>query len=541
VAPGGGGTTTETAETNKGRATGWQTGLDEAKAAWSEQQRLEGSFREFSKSQEIAYWQNILTTQRTSNQEQLAIRSKIAVLSLQIDKDKFSAEIENLKSESAAFRQNGEARLTIVREVAERMRHAYGEDSKEYASARKDVIATERQIQTQLIQIRQQQAESARGAALADVEAEASAAREKAALNLITQSELLAQEQAFEERRNAIRKESLQQSLQIALEDPDRNPGAIAQIMAEIEELERQHQQRLREIRSQKLLESRKEWLGAMNQMEGGFKAALSGMMKGQLTFANGMQQMTASVVGAVIDMLAQMAAVWLVQQIAQMIGVKTVAGSTIAAKAAEAGAAGTASFAGAPWPINMGAPAFGAAMAATAGSYAAGLSAEGGFDVPAGVNPVTQLHQREMVLPSHLADPLREMLAGDPGRAGEGAPPAAEAAAPRPLNLWASMFGEALEAVAASYSPSPSAAGGFDVPSGLNPVTQLHAREMVLPAYLADQVRDGAASGGGGQGRGTQVNIHAVDTRGMKKLLERDGRMLTNVLERELKKRFRR
>jgi hypothetical protein len=40
-----------------------------------------------------------------------------------------------------------------------------------------------------------------------------------------------------------------------------------------------------------------------------------------------------------------------------------------------------------------------------------------------------------------------------------------------------------------------PSAAKGFDIPRGLNPLTQLHEREMVLPASLADTVRDMAAA----------------------------------------------
>jgi hypothetical protein len=50
------------------------------------------------------------------------------------------------------------------------------------------------------------------------------------------------------------------------------------------------------------------------------------------------------------------------------------------------------------------------------------------------------------------------------------------------------------------------SAAGGFDIPAGLNPVTQLHAREMVLPAGIADPLRASLAGGGGGGA----TNIHA-------------------------------
>jgi hypothetical protein len=46
--------------------------------------------------------------------------------------------------------------------------------------------------------------------------------------------------------------------------------------------------------------------------------------------------------------------------------------------------------------------------------------SASGGFDIPAGVNPLTQLHEKEMVLPAHIAEPLRQNLAGGGGMGGD-------------------------------------------------------------------------------------------------------------------------
>lgn len=54
------------------------------------------------------------------------------------------------------------------------------------------------------------------------------------------------------------------------------------------------------------------------------------------------------------------------------------------------------------------------------AGTAIAQASAEGGYDIPAGVNPVTQLHQKEMVLPAAQADVIRN-LAGRSGGGGEG------------------------------------------------------------------------------------------------------------------------
>jgi len=43
------------------------------------------------------------------------------------------------------------------------------------------------------------------------------------------------------------------------------------------------------------------------------------------------------------------------------------------------------------------------------------------------------------------------------------------------------------------------SAEGGYDIPAGTNPMTQLHEREMVLPKAQADVIRGLASNGGGG------------------------------------------
>lgn len=45
------------------------------------------------------------------------------------------------------------------------------------------------------------------------------------------------------------------------------------------------------------------------------------------------------------------------------------------------------------------------------------------------------------------------------------------------------------------------SAEGGYDIPAGKNPMTQLHEKEMVLPKAQADVIRGLAVNGGGGSG----------------------------------------
>lgn len=50
------------------------------------------------------------------------------------------------------------------------------------------------------------------------------------------------------------------------------------------------------------------------------------------------------------------------------------------------------------------------------------------------------------------------------------------------------------------------SARGGYDIPSGTNPVTQLHEKEMVLPKAQADVIRGLASNGGKGGAGGPMV-----------------------------------
>lgn len=67
------------------------------------------------------------------------------------------------------------------------------------------------------------------------------------------------------------------------------------------------------------------------------------------------------------------------------------------------------------------------------------------------------------------------------------------------------------LAAVVALAGGFRSAAGGFDVPAGLNPMTQLHAQEMVLPKEYANVIR--GMAGGGGAGGNVTVVIKALDS----------------------------
>jgi lambda family phage tail tape measure protein len=66
---------------------------------------------------------------------------------------------------------------------------------------------------------------------------------------------------------------------------------------------------------------------------------------------------------------------------------------------------------------------------------------------------------------------------------------------------------GTAFVAVAAIAKNIASAEGGYDIPAGVNPMTQLHAQEMVLPKAQANVIRNLASEGGTKSGAITIIN----------------------------------
>lgn len=101
---------------------------------------------------------------------------------------------------------------------------------------------------------------------------------------------------------------------------------------------------------------------------------------------------------------------------IARTAANKVEAASAIASAVGIAGANGVASWALAPWPIDMGAPAFGASMAAAAAGLGAVAIAEGGLGEVAADGQMAMLHKKETVLPAWIAEPMRQLFVSGRG-----------------------------------------------------------------------------------------------------------------------------
>lgn len=296
------------------------------------------------------------------------------------------------------------------------------------------------------------------------LEMEKDTADQALAAGRISQLERLDLEIEFENRRYQIAYDALQERIALAEQDPTYSQTAIDKLKAQMGELGQGHERTQAKNEGKRENQRRKDapnvmemlqdggknvWQEAQQQMSQAFTAmltraqsfrqAMGGLFSSiRQTFV---QEMVSKPLAALVGRFAKEGAMWLAngtRQIAAqtatsaaVTGIKKVETTeNVGMNAIQAAAEAFKAMAGIPYvgPIL----AVGAAAAAMAAVYGlmSGMggggsststtttripSAAGGWDIPAGINPLTQLHENEMVLPAEHAQTIREM-AGQQG-----------------------------------------------------------------------------------------------------------------------------
>lgn len=307
----------------------------------------------------------------------------------------------------------------------------------------KAVAAAARKSGNERMQIDLLQADGVRAAGLARIaELEAQSAHE-VAMGAATQADHLAKLAQFNEMRLAEESRFLAAKREIALQDPDQNPVELERIEMEKAEIRRRHAALSMDIQRQQAIESRGIWSDLADSISGLWDKGVQALMNGTLTWKNAFQAIGAEmtkwfatqVVGAMVkDWLAGQ-----VKKIAAMLGFTATekgiqaagAATTVGIKGAEttavasmnavqAGTGAAASQASIPYIGPILALAAMATIFAAVSAMGKKKSAMGGYDIPKGVNPMTQLHEEEMVLPKQYANAIRGMTKGGAGEGGE-------------------------------------------------------------------------------------------------------------------------
>ena len=159
----------------------------------------------------------------------------------------------------------------------------------------------------------------------------------------------------------------------------------------------------------------REQWKQTADTIAQSIARSMQSMIFHGQTLKQSLVGVAESIAGSFISYEEKKLAQWILTNVLGQASDKVTSTASIITSAAEAGAGGVASMAAAPWPLDMGAPAFGAEMYASAMSFSTTHAAGGWGRVPFDGAPAI-LHKDETVLPANLARLYRDSAPGAGG-----------------------------------------------------------------------------------------------------------------------------
>ncbi len=338
-------------------------------------------------------------------------------------------------------------------------------------------------------------------------------------MGLTTKDQLLQIEQQLEEQKYQIAREAIQKRL--ALEDTAtyKNPAAIAQLNNQLLALDAQYNNSV--IQNQAKLQEAlaKPYTTMIDGVKNQFETGIADMLNGTKTFSQGLSAILTGVVQAFDKMIAQMLVQWVQSELTKTAATTSAVGARSAFEVGSVATTTAAHAVGAAAQVSTTVTAEGAKTGAvvagnavrTASDWAAALESTAATAWAAIKNIATKAWE--------VAASVYSAIAAIPYVGPFLAPAMALAA---------------VGTVIAFAGNIASAEGGYDIPSGVNPVTQLHEQEMVLPKAQADVIRrmSNMAMSEGQKTQGdTHVHIHAVDAQSFEKRLSAAGGTLQSMI----------
>jgi phenylpyruvate tautomerase PptA (4-oxalocrotonate tautomerase family) len=399
-------------DSRKGRMAKWEAELAAQRDAFDRMKLEQGSFEQFTKEKERDFWKAKLLVVRDGSEEQAAVLKKYYDTEREIRKRAFDAEVADIKAQMASDQATAEEKINLAARVADMTAQHYGRESKEYRAALADVQKATDEWAKQQQRLRELVMEHDRAFQLSRVELERDNLETLEKLGQISAKQKLERLRELKDIEYQIELEAMEKKKELLKNDPT-NPVLYQEQLNKIEELKRRHAAAMNQIDNQMKVESVKIWSEIADAITGAFSTAIKGVIMGTQTVSQAFKKMGQSVVLSLIDMGVKAVAEALKNALIGQMIARTKGVSEITSNAAVAASAAAASVAAIPvygWAM---APEVAAATFAETLAWTGALAAaRGGFDVPPGVNPITQLHQKEMVLPENIADPLREAIA---------------------------------------------------------------------------------------------------------------------------------
>ncbi|HWR15171.1 MAG TPA: hypothetical protein VN577_10100 [Terriglobales bacterium] len=384
----------------------------------------EDTFHELSKEAEAQFWQSKLSKVKEGTELYKQVSHLFREAEKAADKEYLKDVDQDERLKIEATKSGTQQRINAINDAMKKVEAIGGTETEAYKGLQKAKVEAEKALHEQEVKDAQDAAKRLQQIAQTTAEGELAAAKSAADAKRQQSDFELQLGQINSKKHLAMQKQALDEEYQAQLQALEKErdllnklspdyPNEFLKNKNKISALEAQWRQKSQQLDQKFVLDKQKTWNSFFNGISRGFSGTIQGMIQGTQTFAQGMANMFTNILLSFVDMLVQMGVQWVANWLFMHLFKRSLDASSteaaIAAASAEAGAKGTASFAGAPWPIDMGAPAFGMSMAAAAAGYSSYGFAEKGALVQD--DQLFQLHKNETVLPAEISNPMRAML----------------------------------------------------------------------------------------------------------------------------------
>lgn len=361
---------------------------------------------------------------------------------LQVKKDYSAAQLaatqQEFKTELSAAEKGSQDKLQIAEREVLYMAQVYGLNSKAYASAQKELLAVTKEVNAEQVKEAMSAAEIIVKTEEKSVTAREKLLKDQAQQHTISSAEELAGLTKLENERYSVITTEINKELALQ----NISSQQIRELQTKQAAESEKHADQLVAINEQATNQMTNQWMRFFTPLGGQFQTMfgnwLAGTGKFDLSWSTVMSSMRQSAAKVVSEMTTEWLEGEAKKTIATLVQNETRQGieeqsaltsvalavwtgiKWVAIQAYQAAAGAYNAIVSIPYVGPVLAPI--AAGVALAGVLALGSkisSAEGGYDIPRGINPVVQLHEEEMVLPKEQARAVRKMADSGGGSGG--------------------------------------------------------------------------------------------------------------------------
>lgn len=438
----------------------------------------QGDYQELSKQSEVDFWASKRDIFKRGTKEwmevqtmYLAARRAAAAESVEIQQFELSEQV-------SASRNDAEKKVRLAESWLARMTILYGTDSRQYRQALKEKNDADRAYVDQQRQFDDMRAQ----ARVQESQAVLEIAREQTAM-LVEMGAMSKEEQV------ALERQFLQQQYDLNVQEVERKRALYADDVVQQQQLNAE-KRRLdielnRDLAKNSMTMTKtiySTWTDMLDGLFSTLKSVTQGLLQRTMTWRQATQQVASSLLGSFIELGVKRLRDWVITEV---LMTKATSAGTVARAAAQMSGSG-------------------AVVAAKTGEAVAVVGANA---TEAATGAAASQAAIPVVGPALAMAAAAAMLAFVLGMGGQGG-----------------SNGTTTPAM-------PSAAGGWwDIPR--DTLAMVHAKEMVMPAHLAEGVRNVVENGGGfGGGFAPSLRIDAVDAQSVERLFMRHSDRLMGAL----------